>query len=415
MDGTVRVAVVGLGWAGRSIWLPRLRDHPAFEVVALVDPDPGTRAEVAAELAAGVGAGVGVDVLAHPAELTRSAVDLAVVAVPNHLHSPVAVGLLAAGVPVFVEKPVCLRTAEAETLAAAELAGGAVLLAGSAARFRADVRALYGIAEQLGTIRHVDVSWVRARGVPDAGGWFTRRDLAGGGALLDLGWHLLDAAAPLVGTDGFVHAVGTVSGAVVAPPPGSAARRPPAPAPRGGPQVCPPGGARGPAHCAPDAAWSASWRHPDDAAGSRPGGNVEDTVRAFLVSGTGVSVALRASWASHEPLDGTVVRVEGSAGSAELRCTFGFSPNRHPRSTLTWTKNGTTTSVDVPTEPIGAEYRRQLDELPAQLADPTRRGAAVAQARSTIAAIEKIYESAGLAQSAVPAHTATSALLPAAS
>ncbi|OHV41157.1 oxidoreductase [Parafrankia colletiae] len=380
MDGTVRVAVVGLGWAGRSIWLPRLRDHPAFEVVALVDPDPGTRAEVAAELAAGVGAGVGVDVLAHPAELTRSAVDLAVVAVPNHLHSPVAVGLLAAGVPVFVEKPVCLRTAEAETLAAAELAGGAVLLAGSAARFRADVRALYGIAEQLGTIRHVDVSWVRARGVPDAGGWFTRRDLAGGGALLDLGWHLLDAAAPLVGTDGFVHAVGTVSGDFVA-----------------------------------DAAWSASWRHPDDAAGSRPGGNVEDTVRAFLVSGTGVSVALRASWASHEPLDGTVVRVEGSAGSAELRCTFGFSPNRHPRSTLTWTKNGTTTSVDVPTEPIGAEYRRQLDELPAQLADPTRRGAAVAQARSTIAAIEKIYESAGLAQSAVPAHTATSALLPAAS
>ncbi|MEX5632873.1 Gfo/Idh/MocA family protein [Parafrankia sp. FMc2] len=380
VEGTVRVAVVGLGWAGRSIWLPRLRDHPAFEVVALVDPDPGTRAEVAAEPAAGAGAGVGVDVLAHPAELSRSAVDLAVVAVPNHLHSPVAAGLLAAGVPVFVEKPVCLRTAEAETLAAAELAGGAVLLAGSAARFRADVRALYGIAEQLGTIRHVDVSWVRARGVPDAGGWFTRRDLAGGGALLDLGWHLLDVAAPLVGTDGFVHAVGTVSGDFVA-----------------------------------DAAWSASWRHPDDAAGSRSGGNVEDTVRAFLVSGTGVSVALRASWASHEPLDGTVVRVEGSAGSAELRCTFGFSPNRHPWSTLTWTKNGTTTSVDVPTEPIGAEYRRQLDELPAQLADPARRGAAVGQARSTIAAIEKIYESAGLAQSTVPAHTTTSALLPAAS
>ncbi|OAA25876.1 oxidoreductase [Frankia sp. EI5c] len=352
----VRVAVVGLGWAGRSIWLPRLREHPAFEVVALVDPDPRVRAEVAGRERAAAEAAL--TVLGRPEELSRGAVDLAVVAVPNHLHSRVAAGLLAAGIPVFVEKPVCLSVAEAEALAAAELAGGAVLLAGSAARLRADTRALYDLAGELGTIRHVDASWVRARGVPDAGGWFTRRELAGGGALVDLGWHLLDAVAPIVGAGEFIQAVGTISGDFVA-----------------------------------DAAWGASWRHPD-AVGAAAGGNVEDTVRAFLVTGAGVSVTLRASWASHEPLDATVLRVEGSAGSAELRCTFGFSPNRRPVSSLSRTKDGATTQVDVTTEPIGAEYRRQLDELPVLLADPAQRGIAVAQARSTIAAIERIYQSA---------------------
>nr|WP_311984637.1 Gfo/Idh/MocA family oxidoreductase [Parafrankia sp. CH37] len=159
--GRVRVAVVGLGWAGRSIWLPRLREHPGYEVVALVDPDPVIRAELDSTGPVGV--------FAHPDQLSRHDVDLAVVAVPNHLHCPIAAGLLEAGISVFVEKPVCLSTAEADRLAVAERAGGAVLLAGSAACLRADLRALYTLAGQLGTIRHVDVSWVRAHGVPDAG------------------------------------------------------------------------------------------------------------------------------------------------------------------------------------------------------------------------------------------------------
>jgi oxidoreductase len=358
----VRVAVVGLGWAGRSIWMPRLSDHAAFEVVAAVDPDPERRAELA-------GAEPGrpaIELWDATDALSPDTVDLAVVAVPNHLHSSVASRLLKAGIPVFLEKPVCLSTVEADALAAAELAGGAVLLAGSAARFRADTRALYGLAGQLGTIRHVDVSWVRARGVPDAGGWFTQRQLAGGGALVDLGWHLLDAVAPLAGSAGFAEALGTASSDFV-----------------------------------DNGAWGAAWRH-GESAPPRAGGDVEDTIRAFLITTDGVSVSLRASWASHEPLDETVIRVEGSAGTATLRCTFGFSPNRRPGSSLSWTRAGQVTVVDLPDEAVGAEYGRQLDELPALLADPGQRGLAVAQARSTIAAIEQIYDSAWSRRSQIP-------------
>ncbi len=349
----VRVAVVGLGWAGRSIWLPRLREHPRFAVAAAVDPDPAARATVAAEHP-------DLELLADVAELGPARFDLAVVAVPNHRHADIAERLLTAGIPVFLEKPVCLSSAEADRLAAAERAGDVTLLAGSAARYRADVSRLYEVATELGAIRHVDLAWIRARGIPDAGGWFTRREQSGGGALVDLGWHLLDTLTPLLGSVEFHQVVGTTSDDFVS-----------------------------------DGAWAASWRHGEQAASpGGGGGDVEDTARGFLVTENGTSVSLRASWASHEARDLTAINVEGAAGTASLRCTFGFGPNRQDRSVLSLTRAGQTTAVPLPDEPIGTEYRRQLDELPAMLADPASRGRAIAEVRPTIAAIERLYDSA---------------------
>jgi len=348
---TVRVAVAGLGWAGRVIWLSRLAAHPSYTVTAVIDPDPVARAaardtyQVPAEYA-------DID------ELPPDVADLVVVAVPNHLHATVAARLLRRGMPVFLEKPVCLVSAEADLLADAEREGGAVLLAGSAARYRADVRALVETAGTLGPVRHVDVAWVRARGVPDAGGWFTRRDLSGGGALVDLGWHLLDTALPILGPALVSHVVGSVSGDFVN-----------------------------------DRTADAAWRgRTVEAGGVR--GDVEDTARGFLLTADGSSVAVHASWASHEAVDRTTIAVHAAAGSTTLRCTFGFSPNREPMPVLTRTRDGETTRLPLPAEPIGAEYDRQLDALPGLLADPASRGAAAVEARRTIDIIERIYQSA---------------------
>ncbi|MGK5518521.1 Gfo/Idh/MocA family protein [Micromonospora sp. URMC 107] len=350
-DRPVRVAVAGLGWAGREIWLPRLATHPGYAVTAVVDPAVGVRDRVRDTHHVPFA-------YADVDELPAESVDLVVVAVPNHLHATVAARLLRRGVPVFLEKPVCLTSAEATLLADAERDGGAVLLAGSAARYRADIRALTGVAGELGPIRHVDVAWVRARGVPDAGGWFTRRDLSGGGALVDLGWHLLDTVLPMLGPTRIAHAVGSVSADFVN-----------------------------------DSAAHAAWRS-DAGAGDRAPGDVEDTARGFLLTAEGASVALHACWASHESLDRTTITVHGAAGSATLRCTFGFSPNREPTPVLTRTRDGETVRLPLPEEPIGAEYDRQLDALPGLLADPTGRGAAVAEAGRTIDIIERIYQSA---------------------
>lgn len=356
---TVRVAVVGLGWAGRELWLPLLREHADFEVVAVVDADPASHAAL--------GKVPGIAVRPTADALTAREVDLAVVAVPNHLHVEVAGALLATGISVFIEKPVCLTSAEADILAMAERSGG-MLLAGSAARYRGDVQALRQALPDLGDIRHVDLGWVRARGVPQAGGWFTQRDKAGGGALFDLGWHLLDTLAYLLGPADFTQVIGVTSDDFVNVD-----------------------------------AWRAAWRQ--DQPGIRPA-DVEDTARGFLVRDDGVSVSLRARWASHEARDISSIHVEGSAGVVDLKCTFGFSSNRQPEPELTLTRKGATTRLAAPAEQVGIEYSRQLDGLAAMLADPGNRGRAIAEARPIVRMIESFYASAGSARSrrAVPAY-----------
>nr|AHH25588.1 oxidoreductase [Streptomyces sp. XZQH13] len=356
---------MGLGWAARSIWLPRLGRHPGFALTAAVDPDAASRAAVTAEFP-------NVPIMAAVHEVDPAQVDLAIVAVPNHLHCEIACSLLLKGIPVFLEKPVCLTSAQARQLGKAEHAGGVRLLAGSAARHRGDVRALLASAGELGTVRHVELSWVRARGVPDAGGWFTRGRLSGGGALVDLGWHLFDIAAPLLGTADFAQVTGAVSDDFIA---------------RDTARV--------------------SWRAEDGGESRRSDViDVEDTARAFLVTDGGVSVSLHASWASHEERDVTRVRVEGTEGSATLRCTFGFSPNRLEHPELTLTADGRTRALPVPGEPIGTEYDRQLDELLTQLHGPAGPHRAVEEARRTIGAIERIYSSADAAREKAPSHRA---------
>ncbi|WP_051966412.1 Gfo/Idh/MocA family protein [Kitasatospora mediocidica] len=348
----IRAAVVGLGWAGRSIWLPRLLAHPGFSVAAAVEPQQSAR-EAFAE------ASPDIPVLADIDQLDPELIDLAIVAVPNHLHARIAARLLERGLPVFLEKPVCLSSAEADQLAAAEAAGGAVLLAGSAAQYRADIGALAELIPSLGRIRYVELAWVRANGVPGAGGWFTRRELAGGGALVDLGWHLLDTLRPLLGPVDFRQVVGSTSGDFISAQ-----------------------------------SHGASWRADEPTADQWRSGDVEDTARGFLVTDEGIAVSLRASWASHEAPDRTVLRVEGSAGVASLECTFGFSPNRAGGSRLTVTRHGVSTPVVLPDEPIGSEYDRQLDIIQTQLIDSQQRGETIGDVRRTIAVIERLYDSA---------------------
>lgn len=114
-----RIAVVGAGLIGRKhVEVVR---HAAT-LAAIVDPDPA-----AADLARAVGA-------AHHAELddclARGRLDGAIVATPNHLHLPQAAALIAAGVPVLVEKPLADTAAAAHRIAAQAEAAGVPVLVG---------------------------------------------------------------------------------------------------------------------------------------------------------------------------------------------------------------------------------------------------------------------------------------------
>lgn len=120
--------------------------------------------------------------------------EVAVVALPNHLHAPVAIDLLRAGVHVLVEKPMGLSTAECDAMIEAAAAGGARLTVGLQFRFfdsTALVRELLA-GGLLGPLEGFDLRLGVVSRWPFATDFMLRRETAGGGVLVDYGVHVLD-------------------------------------------------------------------------------------------------------------------------------------------------------------------------------------------------------------------------------
>jgi predicted dehydrogenase len=121
-------------------------------------------------------------------------VDAVYIAVPNKLHAPIAISALKAGKHVILDKPFAMNLAEAEEVVATAQAAGKVFMLGMNQRYRADSQKIKALVEQgvLGDVYHGKAYWIRRAGIPRLGTWFGNKEMAGGGALLDIGVHLLD-------------------------------------------------------------------------------------------------------------------------------------------------------------------------------------------------------------------------------
>ena len=128
-------------------------------------------------------------------------VDALVVATPNRFHEAPAVAALEADKSVLIEKPLAHSLESARRIAAAAAASRGVCTVGFHNRYAGGARLFEREHEagRFGTIRHVEANYIRRRGVPGAGSWFTDPALAGGGALLDIGVHALDLALFVLG------------------------------------------------------------------------------------------------------------------------------------------------------------------------------------------------------------------------
>jgi predicted dehydrogenase len=116
-------------------------------------------------------------------------------------HAPLALAALAAGKHVIVEKPFATSAAEAEVVVAAAARHGKLLSVGMNQRFRPDSQRVAALvrAGKLGHVYHAKAFWCRRAGIPKLGTWFGKKSLAGGGALYDIGVHVLDLALFVMG------------------------------------------------------------------------------------------------------------------------------------------------------------------------------------------------------------------------
>ncbi len=131
-DGKIRVGVVGLGAFG-SHHARHYANHPAANLVAVVDADAGRACEAAAKY--------GVEALADHRALIGK-VDAVSVTVPASLHHSVAANLLGAGIHLFIEKPIASDAGEAADLISRAAKAGVILQIGHIERFSPAFREL---------------------------------------------------------------------------------------------------------------------------------------------------------------------------------------------------------------------------------------------------------------------------------
>ncbi len=189
----VKIGLVGAGNIATSAHLPAYQICKNAEVTAVADIDFG-RAKAAAERFKIPKVFASVDEMLKNAEI--DAVDICVW---NNAHSDVAVAAAAAGKHILCEKPMAINLEQALLMQKAVKEAGVIFLLAVPGRFgypNCVAREMYDKGE-LGEVYFAKTAYVRRRGTPT--GWFTDKKTSGGGPVIDIGVHRIDAAWYLMG------------------------------------------------------------------------------------------------------------------------------------------------------------------------------------------------------------------------
>ncbi|MBI2678471.1 MAG: Gfo/Idh/MocA family oxidoreductase [Candidatus Koribacter versatilis] len=132
-------------------------------------------------------------------DLLRAGLDGIVIATPSALHAEQSLAALESGLAVFCQKPLGRTAAEAGAVIAAARRAHRLLAVDFSYRFTAALQTVRGLVRSgaLGEVYAANVLFHNAYG-PDKQ-WFYDPALSGGGCVMDLGVHLVDAALWILG------------------------------------------------------------------------------------------------------------------------------------------------------------------------------------------------------------------------
>jgi len=264
MGEQIRVGIIGCGWPGAAHARGYL-GAGGFKVMAVADLIPDRRKKMMGEF------GIAREYSEAKDLIADKELDAISICLPNHLHALAAIAALRAGKHVLCEKPPGISASEARRMDTSAKKNGKVLLYAMQRRFGPhEQSARAAIAKgYLGDVYHIRAAWTRTRGVPVGTGWFNQKEKSGGGAMIDLGFAMLDLAWFLLGQP------------------------------------------------APQSAYGMTHR-------KLANFEVEDAGFAMVRFEGGKSLELAASWALNQPpqQNGTACRIHGTAGAIEV-----YTPN----------------------------------------------------------------------------------------
>lgn len=200
----LKIAVIGNGGIAKYAHMPAYSQMDNVEIVALCDIQINKSKEMASQY------GVKQVFDNYEDVLAIEGLDAVDICTPNYLHSIIAVKALNKGLNVFCEKPDAVSVEEALKMKQAAENSGKTLMVMRNNRYWETSKFLKQFIKdgKMGDIYAGRCGWIRRRGIPGKGGWFTTKALSGGGPLIDLGVHMIDLAIWLMGNPAPVAVTG---------------------------------------------------------------------------------------------------------------------------------------------------------------------------------------------------------------
>jgi predicted dehydrogenase len=208
---TLRIGLVGAGWMGHTHARAWLAHATRAQLVAVADASESRARTLAERYGAGraqVYPGLG-ELLAAPD------VDAVDICLPHHLHAEAVVAAAGAGKHVLCEKPLCVSLEESRAVRIALERSGTAFMAAHNKLFTSGMREARrllseGAVGAVHVVRTIEAGYHEALKrdtpplelAPGESTWSWRRDpaRAGGGELIDNGWHAVYSLLALAGS-----------------------------------------------------------------------------------------------------------------------------------------------------------------------------------------------------------------------
>jgi len=203
MKPELQVGIIGSGGIGRH-YINMFKKCSGGRIVAAADVSEGALSEVAK---------MDKDIerfTDYRKMLKERKLDAVAVCTPNKLHCDPTLDALNAGLHVIVEKPMAANAKDAEKMCKTAKKAKKLLMIGFQCRFQPTAQFIRNAVDagELGKILYVRCQAMRRRGIP-SWGMFGRKDIQGGGAMIDVGVHILEMAHYMIGKPVPVEADGS--------------------------------------------------------------------------------------------------------------------------------------------------------------------------------------------------------------
>ncbi|MCM8764488.1 MAG: Gfo/Idh/MocA family oxidoreductase, partial [Candidatus Omnitrophica bacterium] len=305
----LRVGIIGSGGISHS-HIEAFRQLPDVEITAISDPNEEKLTFVAEKF------GI-LKRFVNWEDILKEPMDIISICSPNAFHAQQAIAALKSGKHVLCEKPLAMNVEEAEMIVETAKQTGNKFMAAFCHRFAPHSQFMKKMVDngQIGEIYYAKASYLRRRGIPGLGTWFTTKKLAGGGPLIDVGVHILDLVIYLMGCPEPDLILGVTYNKFK--------------------------------NQAIDGGWPPAWSR----VGDRPTGtfDVEDLAAGLIKFKNNATLFLEASWAGNSET-GLKIALFGT------RCGVQYSTSSEPPLKIYGELNGVVTDTTVEFPPINVYY-----------------------------------------------------------